>query len=454
MSACATCTAEQDLAPVAGDDDPAKLYCPPCLHHRKAAISAEMVTVAAGQPAGEWDRLLVYAEMRVREQMARELAATAGPPPPSLKSRLLDAKALKKQPMPRPLIRDVLELESEAWLIGPPKEFKSFVALDWALHVATGVAWRGCAVHQGPVLYVAAEGSKGIRKRVAAWEIKHGITDPEGFYVLPAPVQAKGQAERWVDPMLSAEWRELVALAKEIGAVMVVLDTQARMTIGLEENSNSAMSLWTEAVRVLKEATGAAVLVVHHTGKDKTSARGASALNGAQDHEWRVARVGGEKSLSIDIIQTENKDGADDGRYSVDLEEVDLGVLDDMGRAVTSLVLAGDVDRSAGTRRGAVAAGERLDIESAALTTRQWIVQILLRLDIEGQGALKSKVLETIRKQQEIDGIPPGDRLNDGTFNTTIARMLKEPEGKRTLFQVGANRITLTDPAAGSLAGM
>ena len=44
--------------------------------------------------------------------------------------------------------------ETQAILYGPPGAGKSFVALDFALSVASGRAWHGHEVRQGPVLYV------------------------------------------------------------------------------------------------------------------------------------------------------------------------------------------------------------------------------------------------------------------------------------------------------------
>jgi hypothetical protein len=367
----------------------------------------------------------------------------------SLRERLLSFHDLMKLPPAKPLIQDVIELESEAWLIGPPKGFKSFVAIDWACHVATGREWRGKVVHRGPVLYVAAEGGKGIRKRVAAWA-KYHDAEPIDLYVLPSPVQAKGPAERWGDPTISSDWRQLIALAAELGAVMVVLDTQARMTVGLEENSATGMGLWIEAVRLLKEATRAAVLVVHHTGRSGTSARGSNSLDGAQDHEWRVARVGGDKALSMDIISEANKDGDDTGRFSVDLVEQEIGQLDDLGRSVTSLVLAGNAQRG-GVARGPVTAGKALELAGAQISTRQWIVQVLRQMDVEGQGATRGDLLASIRELQKGQGAHPP--LERGTFNTAVKRMLdQKPEPE--LFSIGTSRLTLQDPAAGTIGLM
>ena len=68
--------------------------------------------------------------------------------------------------------------------------FKSFVALDWACHVALGLPWRGREVTQGDVVYVVAEGKKGIPGRVSAWEATYGHR-VSGVHFLPEPVQVR-----------------------------------------------------------------------------------------------------------------------------------------------------------------------------------------------------------------------------------------------------------------------
>src|SRR5215218_8908403 len=51
---------------------------------------------------------------------------------------------------------------------------KTFVVLDIACYVAAGRPWRGMAVEQGVVVYVAAEAPASIERRVWAWKNHHG----------------------------------------------------------------------------------------------------------------------------------------------------------------------------------------------------------------------------------------------------------------------------------------
>lgn len=95
-------------------------------------------------------------------------------------------------------IPELRDLQEPGWLIeklfpegalvglyGPSGEGKTFLALDWALSIAQGGKWLGWSVQQGPVVYVAAEGGRSIRKRVAAWmHDRECPSQPSAFFIL------------------------------------------------------------------------------------------------------------------------------------------------------------------------------------------------------------------------------------------------------------------------------
>jgi hypothetical protein len=83
-------------------------------------------------------------------------------------SKLLTVPQLLKLHPPEPLIADVLYRATLAVLFGAPGSYKTIVALDWGLCVATRLPWQAREVRGGPVLYVAAEGSAGDAELDAA----------------------------------------------------------------------------------------------------------------------------------------------------------------------------------------------------------------------------------------------------------------------------------------------
>jgi len=256
-----------------------------------------------------------------------------------LLSRMLTRDALDDIQPPTPLIEGLLDLESESWVIGAPGGFKSFFALDWACHVALGLPWRGCEVTQGEVVYVVAEGKKGIPGRVRAWETVYGHR-LSGVHFLPEPVQVKGEDTKHTGKP-GVEWMTLVGACVRLQPKLIILDTQARITLGLNENDASEAGTLIEAVRLLKEHTGACVLVVHHTGRAGENARGSSAIDGAQDTELRVDRPTAREArqqLTASLKIDKQKDGSEAQGWEVQLKVIEVGT-DSKGRTLTSLAI-------------------------------------------------------------------------------------------------------------------
>lgn len=255
-----------------------------------------------------------------------------------LRNRLMTAKQLSESPAPEPLVYGLLNLDTESWLIGAPGSLKSFIALDIAGHVAGGQQWQGHRVKQRDVLYLAAEGQRGMVLRTRAWLKVNGSMD--GVTFLPYPVQVKSN---------DGQWAALVEIAAELKPGLIVLDTQARISVGLEENSATDMGILINAVGALKRATGACVLVVHHTGRDGKDARGSSALDGAQDTELKVKRpddAKGRAALTVKLTQDKQKDMSEgDGRgLELAMKVVQLEPDPHTGEPVSSLVLERDRD--------------------------------------------------------------------------------------------------------------
>ncbi|KUL26609.1 AAA family ATPase [Streptomyces regalis] len=246
-----------------------------------------------------------------------------------LLGQLLDTDGLDSIPPLEPLVGDLLALNTVARVVGPSGTFKSFVLLDMAGHIGTGTKWHGQYVKQGLVVYLVAEGEQGIRKRVRAWEQHHGMR-MDNVRFLPRPVQA-----------MSQEWDVLIAALIRIQPVLVIVDTQARVTLGVEENSNTEMGRVVDRFDQLQRATRACVAVVHHTGHVGEHGRGASAVKGTLQSELMVSRKGDKIPNTILTIKSgKQKDEDQDGDFQFGLKKISLdGEYKPDGRPVTSLVL-------------------------------------------------------------------------------------------------------------------
>lgn len=254
-------------------------------------------------------------------------------PVEKLRAALVDSTGLDDIPKPEWLVEGILHRQSLSWLIGPPGCGKSFIALDIAGCVGSGLIWKTHVTSQGPVLYLVAEGVSGIRPRVRAWEHDRG-TKMENVSFLPVAVQA---AE-------ASAWQGLVDLVTELQPSLVVLDTQARVTVGFDENSSKDMGEFTQKVDKLKTASGACILIVHHQGRSGENMRGSSALDGGADAIRKVSKDGDIITMS----SPKTKDAPDFEPFTMRLEPIEYQETDGTtdNSAILRLVESGSLTKT------------------------------------------------------------------------------------------------------------
>lgn len=223
------------------------------------------------------------------------------------------------------IIKGLLPQAGLGVIYGESGSGKSFLVLDMMLAITRGTPWRQRRVAQGAVAYVVAEGAGGFRGRLQAYQ-RHVAESFGPFFVL-------GDAPNIVERKTI---EDLVASLLAIGPLsVIVLDTLAQVTPGANENSGEDMGRALANCRRIHQATGALVLLVHHSGKDATrGARGWSGLKAAADVELEVVRVDDQRAVRV----TKQKDGQDGEDLGFMLRPVVLG-LDDDGDEVTSCVV-------------------------------------------------------------------------------------------------------------------
>jgi hypothetical protein len=246
--------------------------------------------LAAGR---SWDDLVVV------DTGWAAAAGTAAVGLARIRANHLAGDAIRSVPSRRALVPGWLDLDSLAVLYAPSDSYKSFLAIDVALHVATGTPWNGLHVHAGDVLYVVGEGIAGIPNRLDAWLAEHGRHDaPERMHWYRGAVNL-------LDPR---EASDFLHLAADIRPALVIIDTLATCMPGGDENGSRDMGQVVDRARRLKAETGACVLIVHHTGRDETrGARGWSGLKNALDSELEMRKSG---YLAATLTSRKQKDGA------------------------------------------------------------------------------------------------------------------------------------------------
>ena len=256
------------------------------------------------------------------------------PPPPgeSLVIMACDLPAVLKPPAW--LVRHYLEAHALSVLFGEPGAGKSFLALDLGLSIATGTTWHGQRVRQTPVVYLCGEGWGGLQRRMHAWRDWHQVdwrAAPFAITKRAIPLGNRQAAE--------ALKRDIDAIIERLGDApgLFIVDTLARNFGAGDENSTKDMSLFIDHVGAyLMDAYQAGVMLVHHTGHgDKQRARGSSSLKGAVDAEYFVTK--GEAGI-VELSGLKMKDAILPLTLYFGMRAVDLGIRDEDGEAITSVV--------------------------------------------------------------------------------------------------------------------
>ncbi|WP_323769340.1 helicase RepA family protein [Antarctobacter sp.] len=239
-----------------------------------------------------------------------------------IETRLVSLSAIDPVLTSNYLVKGWMDRNCLSMLYGPSNAGKTFVALDIAMHIAAGQPWHGQRVNGGPVLYIAAEGGAGIRNRLAA--IKRDRPEVAGapFTLLPVGLDLHGEGDATA----------VCTIMPDADPALVVIDTLARSMGGGDENAAKDAAMFVRNCDLIREATGAHVMVVHHTGKDEDrGARGSSALRAAMDTEIQV-------TAGWEIISRKQRDQEPPEPLHFKLRPVTLG-MDEDGEPVTSAVV-------------------------------------------------------------------------------------------------------------------
>jgi hypothetical protein len=261
-------------------------------------------------------------------------------------------------------------------LYGESSSGKSTLAVDFGMHIATGRDLLGRACSTGLVVHVAGEGVSGLGLRVRAHRKAHALDDVPYAIVKRAIDLAQTDDVQWLIETIEKASRE-----RGMPAALVIVDTLARCA-AIDENSSAEMgTVISGCDRVIRE-TGATVLLVHHTGKDRSNGpRGSSALHAAVDAEIEVRGTRGVRQVEV----KKQRDGDADISWQCELRTIELGLDPETGDAITACYVE-HIDRAP-----AHALGQHRAAQS--------------RGGKAGHGRIQQVVLEIIRKHAGDTGV-------------------------------------------------
>jgi putative DNA primase/helicase len=226
-------------------------------------------------------------------------------------------------------ITDLLNMSEQKWILtnflyedaisclyGLPSSAKSFIALDWACCLALGRYWKGRKVQQCRILYLAAEGVRGYRRRVQAWCHHFGVplSELERYLAfIPCEVPLGNPAEvldfiEVIQDYLDSQRNDL--------PVVLVLDTIFQCTAGENINLTEVMGKVFASVKLIKaEIKATHVLLVHHSGKD--TSRGMSGNISLKANADMTYYAESDKEGNITLTADKMKDDEETTTYLV-----------------------------------------------------------------------------------------------------------------------------------------
>lgn len=281
-------------------------------------------------------------------------------------TRFLSISELIAAQRPRYLVDGLVPQGGAVALIGLPATFKTIFAISLASSVALGVKFFGRSVRRGHVIYIAAEGRRGLTARFLAWG-RHNSVEAEEFdgHISVVPHVIDFCDSEAIDALLA----DLDHAG--ITPVLVIVDTLARC-IGIgDENETKDMQRLVNACTSLQDRYGATVVLIHHTDKGGRAARGSSALHGGIETQIRLFRNG--DTVRVHCDKQRDDDEFDD--FHLRRETVDLGV-DVENKPYSSIVL---VPNGSGTSNPKSLDKQRLATEALCWAT--W--------DVAGESAVE-----------------------------------------------------------------
>lgn len=241
---------------------------------------------------------------------------------------------------PDELVEGLLTIGSSSVVYGDSNSGKTFWALSVATAIANGTDCYGRRTDQGLVVYLASEAPGSIRSRMQAIKKFYGC-NLENLAMVPVPMNFySGDGDAY-------DVIEMVRAIEEMKGKpvrLIIGDTLARMSAGANENSGEDMGPVMARFDQVASATGSAMMIIHHNGKDAAKgARGWSGIRAHIDTEIEVSEKNGIRSATV-TKQRELPSKGDAIYFKLDV--IEMGVTK-FGSPATTCVAIPDEESSA-----------------------------------------------------------------------------------------------------------
>lgn len=205
------------------------------------------------------------------------------------------------------IVENVIPAKGVACVYGQSGSGKTFLALDFALTIARGDKfWFGYRVARKRVAYLALEGEAGLRDRLKAHELGTGRSIPDSLLIISAPLNLGNEDDV----------TDLAEQLKAHAVNVIIVDTLARATPGMDLNTDAGMGLAVDSLDRLRRAINGLALAIHHSTQKENSPQakemGHSRLRGALDSSIFVWSEGTVKQWQTAKLK-ESQDGKGHG---------------------------------------------------------------------------------------------------------------------------------------------
>jgi len=237
---------------------------------------------------------------------------------------------------PDELVEGLMTIGSSVVVYGDSNSGKTFWALSVATAIATGTECYGRKTDAGLVIYLASEAPASIRSRMQAIKKYHGC-DLENLAMVPVPMNFYNGDQDAQDVI------ELVRAIEQIKGKpvrLIIGDTLARMSAGANENSGEDMGPVMARFDQVATATGAALMIIHHNGKD--AAKGARGWSGIRAHiDTEIEVIEKEGIRMVNVTKQRELPSKGEAIY-FKLEVVEMGISKFGGPATTCVAIPDD----------------------------------------------------------------------------------------------------------------
>lgn len=371
------------------------------------------IDLRAPATAEDFDNVITENEAQAADDSGFEVVGPAtAKTEKALRFQPVSMAVFAQRPAPRWIIKGVLPRAELVVLFGESGSGKSFAALDMAVCVGRGNLWRGRKTKAGRVVYIAAEGAGGFRNRCVAYAQAHQLD------LTSIPLDIIDAAPNF---LLKPD---ALDLARAVGrADLIVVDTWAQVTPGGNENAGEDMGKALAHCKGIHRATGATVLLVHHSGKDASKgARGWSGLRAAADAELEVVRLANGRLLRT----SKQKDGDDGLEWGFGLDVVEIGRDEDDEPITSCVVVEQEIPKAKLLKVMGVAEAAANDalqefalVQTAGIEVGAIVAASVAKLPAPADGKRDTRKQRVMRALETLCAVPDGPYYlrDDGTVD-------------------------------------